>query len=127
MSSLKIDEAIRRLPETKYNKAEAMRLAGYTEQSARAGTSYARLRKRLEKIFNPESIKAKIVKAEQKFLKDGDNSNLQANLTLQAKIVGLTKDNQSTQVSVFTGDMIKDLPPIDISQEKPSDEPKPIG
>jgi len=123
MSSLKIDEAVRRLPEVGYNMAEAMRQAGYTPQSAHAGTSYARLRARIEKAYNPEKIKADILKAEQDFAKDKDNSNRARMLELRAKILGLTKEQSNTQVSVFTGDMIKELPPIDISQEKPSQEP----
>jgi hypothetical protein len=116
MSSLKIDEAVRRLPEAKYNKAEAMRLAGYTNQSAHAGTSYARLRKRIELAYNPEAIKADILKAEAKMLKDNDNSNLCRLIELRAKILGLTKEQSNTQVSVFTGDMLKELPPIDVTQ-----------
>jgi len=123
MSSLKIDEAIRKLPEVNYNKAEAMRQSGFTKAGAYAGNNYERLRKRLAKVYNPEGIKAKILKAEQKFIKDNDNANYARMLELQAKILGLTKEQSNTQVSVFTGDMIKELPPIDISQEKPSQEP----
>jgi phage terminase small subunit len=37
-----------------------------------------------------------------------------ANVAL-AKIRGDIKDSNTTQVSVFTGDMIKDLPPIDVT------------
>jgi hypothetical protein len=36
---------------------------------------------------------------------------------LLGKYLNMFKDNQVTQVSVFTGDMVKDLPPIDITQE----------
>ena len=41
MSSLKIDEAIRKLPEVNYNKAEAMRQSGFTKAGAYAGNNYA--------------------------------------------------------------------------------------
>ena len=50
---------------------------------------------------------------------------ISANVAL-AKIRGDIRDNQVTQVSIFQGLTDKDLPPIDISQEKPSQEPKPI-
>jgi len=40
-------------------------------------------------------------------------------LELRAKVLGLTKEQSNTQVAVFTGDMIKDLPPIEV---KPSQE-----
>jgi len=41
MSSLKIDEAVRILPQVKYNRAEALRQAGFSKASTRAGTTYA--------------------------------------------------------------------------------------
>ena len=83
----------------------------------------SQIAKKIQKAYNPERIKADILKAEQDFAKDKDNSNRARMLELRAKILGLTKEQSNTQVSVFTGDMIKDLPPIDISQEKPSQEP----
>jgi hypothetical protein len=118
MSSLKIDEAVRILPEVNYNKAEAFRRVGFSKASCRSGDTYATLRKRLEKIFNPDVIKDKIIKAEAKFIKDGDNSNLMANLTLQAKILGLGKDSNATQVNVNINDTLarlKEDKPIDVS------------
>jgi hypothetical protein len=116
--TLRQDELIKRLPDNNYNIAKTAREVGYSQQSSRAGTLYASLRKRLEKLYSPESIKAKIVKAERKFIKDGDNSNLQANLALQAKIIGLTKDNNAQQVQVNINDTIAKLrQPIDISQD----------
>jgi hypothetical protein len=115
MSSLKIDEVVRLLPEVGYNRAEAMRRVGYAEGTTRDGKTYQRLRKAIEKSYNPEQIKADILKAEAKMLKDNDNSNLCRLIELRAKILGLTKEQSNTSVSVFTGDMLKDLPPIDVS------------
>ena len=119
--SLKQEEVIRILPENNFNVSRSMRKAGYTEQGSRAGTNYEALRKKIAKYYNPEEFKAKILKYEKKFIKDGDNSNLMANLTLQAKILGLTKDNNSQQVMLNindTLDKLKQPKPIDaISSE----------
>jgi hypothetical protein len=109
MSSLKIDEVVRRLPDNKYNISKTMRDVGYAESTSRSGQQYERIQKAVAKAYSPETIKAKIVKAERKFIKDGDNSNLQANLTLQAKIAGLTKDNNAQQVQVNISDTLNKL------------------
>jgi len=50
---------------------------------------------------------------------------ISANVAL-AKIRGDIRDNQVTQVSIFQGLSDKDLPPIDITEVKPSQEDKPI-
>jgi len=42
---------------------------------------------------------------------------------LLGKYLNMFKDTQNTQVIVFNEDITRDLPPIDISQEKPSQEP----
>jgi hypothetical protein len=97
MSSLKIDEVIRRLPENGYNVSKTAREVGYTEQGSRSGTLYETLRKRIAKHYNPEAIKDKILKAEQTFLKAEDYSNYARMLELQAKILGLTKEVHSAQ------------------------------
>ena len=104
--------------------------AGYSDSYA-SSLVYRDIRKdkiasRIAKAYNPEQVKADILKAEKDFAKDKDNSNRARMLELRAKVLGLTKEQSNTQVSVFTGDMIKDLPPIDIepSQEgaKPSND-----
>lgn len=120
--TLKQEEAIRRLPENNFNLSKAMRQAGYTEQGSRAGNNYERLRKLVAKAFNPEQAKADISKYERLFLKNKDFSNLARMIELRCKVLGLTKEQSNTQVSVFTGDMIKDLPPIDVNiTDKPND------
>jgi hypothetical protein len=118
--SLKIDEVIRTLPENGYNIAESMRKAGYSPSTTRAGSQYAILRKRLEKYYNPERIKADILKAEQDFAKDKDNSNRARMLELRAKILGLTKEvNAGQQVMVSINDTIEALrvKPVDNSKD----------
>jgi len=115
--TLKQEEAIKNLPNTGFNISKAMRQAGYTEQGSRAGNNYARLRAILAKRYNPDELKAEIVKYERLFLKNKDFSNLARMVELRAKILGLTKEHSNTQVSVFTGDMIKDLPPIAIDTD----------
>jgi len=59
-------------------------------------------------------------------IKTGDLSNANRVGENIGKVTGAMKDSTSTQVSVFTGDMIKDLPPIEVepSQEgaKPSND-----
>ncbi len=121
MSSLKIDEAVRILPEVKYNKAEAMRRVGFTKQGAYAGNNYERLRKAIAKAYNPDTLKAKILKAEQIFIKAEDYSNYARMLELQAKILGLTKEvNAGQQVMVNINDTIDKLrqpKPIDVSND----------
>jgi len=97
--------------------------AGYSDSYAKS-LVYRDIRKdkiasRIAKAYNPEQVKADILKAEKDFAKDKDNSNRARMLELRAKVLGLTKEQSNTQVSVFTGDMIKDLPPIDV---KPSQE-----
>jgi hypothetical protein len=117
--SLRQDEVIRRLPENGFNISKTAREVGYTEQGSRSGTLYASLRKKIAKAFNPEQLKADLLKAEKDFTKAEDNSNRARMLELRAKILGLTKEQSNTQVSVFTGDMIKDLPALDITENAP--------
>ena len=47
---------------------------------------------------------------------------IQANVAL-AKIRGDIKDSTSTQVAVFTGDMVKDLPPIEVEPSQEGAKP----
>lgn len=102
--TLKQEQFIAKLPENGYNMAKTMRQVGYSEQSSRSGTLYASLRARMAKLYDPEVIKAKIVKVEKAFAKSGDNSNLARMIELQAKIAGLTKDQGNTQVTaIFPG------------------------
>jgi len=115
MSSLKIEEVVKRLPSNEYNISKTMREVGYAKSTSVSGQQYGRIRKAIEKAYNPEQIKRDILKAEKDFEKDKDNSNRSRMLELRAKILGLTKEQTQTSVSVFTGDMVKDLPPIDVS------------
>ena len=119
MASLKIDEVIRTLPENKFNIAESMRKAGYSAQGVRSGANYANIRKRIDKYYNPERIKQDILKAEQDFAKDKDNSNRARMLELRAKILGLTKEVHSAQgVTINIEDTLAKLrepKPIDVT------------
>ena len=118
MASLKIDEVIRTLPENKFNIAESMRKAGYSAQGVRSGANYANIRKRIDKYYNPERIKQDILKAEQDFAKDKDNSNRARMLELRAKILGLTKEvnaGQQFMVNITeTIDKLRQPKPVDV-------------
>ena len=109
MSSIKIDEVVRSLPEHRYNVAEAMRAKGYAPSTTRSGQQYARIRKAIEKHYNPEQIKADIRKAEQDFMKAGDNSNRARMLELRAKVCGLGRDITTNQVNIINDDTIKTM------------------
>jgi hypothetical protein len=114
--TLKQDEVIKRLPGNGYNIAASLRDAGYSSASCRAGTVYASLRRKIDKYYNPDRIKADILKAEQDFAKEKDNSNRARMLELRAKILGLTKElNAGQQVMVNINDTLAQLrkPPID--------------
>jgi hypothetical protein len=124
--TLKQDTLINKLPENGFNISKTARQVGYTESSSKSGLLYEAIRKRVAKEFNQDNIKAKILKAEKKFIKDNDNANYARMIELQSKAVGLTKDNHVLQTTIFQGLSDKDLPPIDITEVKPSNEPKPI-
>ena len=117
--TLRQDQLIQQLPENGFNIAQTARKVGYSAQGSRSGTLYASLRSRIEKAFNPEAVKAKILKAEQKFIKDNDNSNYARMVELQTKVVGLGKDSNATQVNVNINDTIAKLKakPIDVSPD----------
>ena len=68
--------------------SKAMRDAGYTEQGSKAGTNYEHLRPLLEGKFefDSEKTKKKIEQAQNKFLKDNDNTNYSRMLELEARI-----------------------------------------
>lgn len=113
--SLKQEEVIRRLPQNGFNIAKTFREVGYSEASSRAGTTYAALRKRMQKAYDPETIKASIQKAAKEFRTAEDRSNYARMLELMAKIAGLTKDNGNTQVTaIFPGVVDKAKQIIDI-------------
>jgi hypothetical protein len=115
---LKSDEVVKQLASNGYNIAQTMRKVGYTEQGSRSGSNYAVIRKKLEVAYSPEAIKAKILKAERKFIKDGDNSNYARMVELQTKVAGLGKDSNATQVNVNINDTLarlKEDKPIDVS------------
>ena len=99
--TLKQQEVVKQLPENGYNIAKTMRKVGYTAQGSRSGSNYATIRKAVEKAYNPEQIKADIRKAEQDFMKAGDNSNRARMLELRAKVCGLGRDTQVNQVNII--------------------------
>ena len=106
---LKQEEVIKRLPEHNYNIAKTMRSVGYSSATCRSGSQYAALRQKMLAAYDPEVIKAKVIKAERKFIKDNDNSNYARMVELQTKIVGLGKDSTATQVNVNINDTINKL------------------
>jgi hypothetical protein len=113
--TIKQDELIKRLPDNGYNVSKTARLVGYTEQSSRSGMLYESLRKRMAKAYSPDEVKAKIVKAEKKFVKDNDNSNYARMIELQAKVAKLTQDSITHQSVVNINDTLNKLrtKPID--------------
>jgi hypothetical protein len=109
MPTLKQQMVINKLPENGYNIGKTMRQVGYTYQTSRDGSTYARLRKHIEKAYNPEQIKADIRKAEKDFEKDKDNSNRARMLELRAKVSGLTKDNTQVNANIIGDEAIKGI------------------
>ena len=82
------------------------------------------INRRLEEIQGRESItKENIIANLWKEAKTAQRSadRISANVAL-AKIRGDIRDSNNTQVIVFNDDITRDLPPIDISQEKPSND-----
>jgi hypothetical protein len=116
--TLRQDELIKKLPENGFNIAKTAREVGYSKQGSRSGTLYASLRSRIEKAFTRESVQAKVLKAERKFIKDNDNSNYARMIELQAKASKLIGDNNIQQVQVNVNDALDALKhpkPIDVS------------
>ena len=121
--TLRQDQFIKKLPENGFNISKTMRDVGYTVQSSKAGSAYNSLRARIEQAFSKEGVQAKILKAEKKFLKDGDNANYARMIELQAKASGLTKDSAGQQVAIFTNstedkakrilEQVQDAKPVD--------------
>ena len=116
--TLKQDELIRRLPENNFNISKTAREVGYTEGSSKAGSLYNSLREKIAKAYNPDTIKAKVVKYEKLFAKEKDYSNLARMVELQAKVAGLTKEvNAGQQVMVNineTIDKLRQSKPVDV-------------
>jgi len=107
--SIKQDKVISSLPDNNFNIAKSMREAGYSKASTRAGSLYASLRKKIDEAYRPEEIKAKVIKAENKFIKDNDNSNYARMIELQCKIANLTKENQIQQNTINISDTLAKL------------------
>lgn len=119
--SLRQDMLIKKLPENGYNIAKTAREVGYSEQGSRSGTLYASLRDKIAKAYDPEQIKKDILKAEKDFSKEKDNSNRARMLELRARIQGLGKDSNATQVNVNINDTIEKLKRSDVVDVKPID------
>jgi hypothetical protein len=106
--TLKQQEVLNTLPQTK-NIAKSMRLAGYSHSTTRSGTTYAKIRKMVAKYYDPERVKADIQKYRELMVEKGEYSNLVALLTLQAKVCGLTKDNQQVNANIIGDEAIKGI------------------
>jgi len=92
---------------------ELAKEAGYSDSYA-SSLVYRDIRRdkiasRIAKAYNPEQVKADILKAEKDFAKGKDNSNRARMLELRAKILGLTKDNNAQAVQVNINDTIEKL------------------
>ena len=99
--TLKQQEVVKQLPQNGYNIAKTMRKVGYTDSTSNSGQQYGRIRKLIEKAYNPEQIKADIRRAEADFAKAGDNSNRARMLELRAKVCGLGRDTTINQVNII--------------------------
>lgn len=99
--TLKQEEVLKRLPSNHFNLSQTMREVGYSQSSSRSGRMYAMLRAKVLKAYDPEQVKADILKAEKDFAKAGDNSNRSRMLELRAKACGITKEQSTAQVSIF--------------------------
>jgi phage terminase small subunit len=124
--TLKRDKLAKELLTSKTMR-EASIKAGYAPKSNKP---YAKGIKRYiaSKLQELGVTKESLTEAYQHLLtecqKKGDLATAKATLDSLGKMYGQLRDTTSTQVSVFTGDMIKDLPPIDVStQDNISKEP----
>jgi hypothetical protein len=93
--------------------------AGYAPTTARSGQQYARIRKHLTEFYSPERIKADILKAEDDFTKDKDNTNRCRMIELRAKVQGLLKEQPVQAVAIFTN-IDKDLEQVIVTHDTPS-------
>ena len=91
----------------------------YSKSRLYQNVSKGKLAEKIKKAYNPDTLKAKILKAEQVFMKAEDYSNYARMLELQAKILGLTKEvNAGQQVMVNIDSTIAKLKqpnPIDVT------------
>jgi len=102
---------------------EAGLKAGYKLDTGSRQIYRKSTKEHIAKIFQEQGVtRDSLKKAYEDCLelcrKKEDYSTLKATIDSLARLYGHLKDTQSTQVSVFTGDMIKDLPPIDIEPAK---------
>ena len=106
--------------------AQSLRDAGYSEGRARISSGNT-----IVKVSEPEimnEIKASDITVEwvvnrltqELVAPDAKASDRIRVSELLGKYLNMFKDTQNTQVIVFNDDITRDLPPIDISQEKPS-------
>ena len=61
------------------------------------------------KYYDPERVKADIQKYRELMVEKGEYSNLVALLTLQAKVCGLTKDNQQVNANIIGDEAINGI------------------
>lgn len=99
---------------------EAGLKAGYKLDTGSRQIYRQSTKKHIAKIFQEQGVtKESLKQAYEDCLelcrKKEDYSTLKATIDSLAKLYGHLKDNNYMQTSVFTGDMIKDLPPIDVT------------
>ncbi len=101
--------------------AESLRQAGYSEATARISSGNSIVKQSEKEIM--EEVKASDIsvdwvvnKLNQELVsihaKSSDRVRI---LELLGKYLAMFNDNKPLQVNLFTGDMLKDLPPIDVS------------
>jgi hypothetical protein len=116
--TLKQKLTIKNLPKNGYNISKSMRLAGYTEQTSRAGSQYNTLRKYTRDYFDADSIKRDIKYTYKLAKKEKDITNMNRNLEHQAKISGIIVDKteelnkQADKVVIVYADKAKNITDI---------------
>ena len=108
------------------SKAESLRNAGYSDMTSKHRASDLGVVISGEKELM-EEIKASDISVD--WVVNKLNTELQSIhaktsdrvriLELLGKYLNMFRDAQATSVSIFTGDMLKDLPPIDVSKDIP--------
>lgn len=92
--TLKQQTAINLLPKNNFNVSKSLREAGYTRQSAVAGTTHASLRRLTSKLdfFSPDKVKRDTEYTYKLAKKQKDITNMSRNVEFRGKIAGMIVD-----------------------------------
>ncbi len=122
--TLKQLKTIEELPKNNYNIAAALRKAGYTKGSSRAGTTYNALRRVTQKLdfFDPERIKNDIDMTFKLAKQKEDITNLQRINEHRSKIAGMITDKSQVDNlnpnTIILVDKTTKTEPIDNKEDK---------